>query len=230
MKWLLLILTILIVVLLLLVFTKIRVHFDYKRVHKNDIIHIKASAWYGLFHYTFKVPVIKKDDDSVAIVVKKEKGMKEETKKEGLDKITPEDLRDGLADMKTLLQHIVNFHRVIRHFLGKVQVIEFAWHSMVGTKNAAHTGVLTGACWALKGSIIGLLTTYFNFRIMPSYSITPDFQRWQANTAISCILQFRIGQAMVTGIKLLRYWKGGKPRFKSRKLAKLSGDSNKQSF
>ncbi|MGE7765145.1 DUF2953 domain-containing protein [Peribacillus sp. NPDC096540] len=230
MKWLLLILTILIVVLLLLVFTKIRVHIELKRVHKNDLIHIKVSAWYGLFHYTFKVPIIKKDDDLGSMVVKKEKGMKEETKKEEINKMTPENLQDGLADMKTLLQHIVDFHRVIRHFLGKVQVIEFAWHSIVGTKNAAHTGVITGGCWALKGSIIGLLTTYLNFKIMPSYSITPDFQRKQANTSISCILQFRIGQAMVTGIKLLRYWKGGRAKFKSKKLAKLSGDSNKQSF
>ncbi|MGE7758891.1 DUF2953 domain-containing protein [Peribacillus sp. NPDC097895] len=230
MKWLLLIMGILILVLLLLIFTKVRVYIDFKRVQKNDLIHIKLSAWYGLFHYTFKVPVIKMDDDSAAIVVKQEQGMKEEEKKEEMKKITPEDLRDEFADMKEILHHVVGFHRTVRHFTGKVQVKKFTWHSMVGAKNAAHTGMLTGVCWALKGSIIGLLTTYFNFRIMPSYSITPDFHRWQANTTISCILQFRIGQAMVTGIKLLRYWKGGKANFKSRKLAKLSGDSNKQSF
>ncbi|MDF9760172.1 MULTISPECIES: DUF2953 domain-containing protein [Peribacillus] len=230
MMWVLLIIGILILVLLILIFTKVRVYIDYKRVQTNDKIHIKLSAWYGLIHYTFKVPVIKKDDDSAAIVVKEEQEMNGKTEKEEKKKITPEDLRDGFADMKELLQHMVGFHRVVRQFTGKIQVKKFSWHSIVGTKNAAHTGVLTGACWALKGSIIGLLTTYFNFRIMPAYSITPDFQRWQANTSISCILQFRIGQAMVTGIKLLRYWKGGKPHFRSRKLAKLSGDSNKQSF
>ncbi|MFS0669701.1 DUF2953 domain-containing protein [Peribacillus frigoritolerans] len=230
MKWLLVIMGILILVLLIVIFTKVRVSIDYKRVQANDLIHIKLSAWYGLFHYTFKVPVIKMEDDSGTTVVKKEQEMNGKTNKEEKKKITAEDLRDGFADILETLQHIIGFHKIVRKFAGKIQVKKFTWHSKVGTKNAAHTGVLTGACWALKGSIIGLLTTYFNFRIMPSYSITPDFQRWQANTSISCILQFRIGQAMVTGIKLLRYWKGGKPHFKSSKLAKLSGDSNKQSL
>lgn len=230
MKWLLLIMGILILVLLIVVFTKVKLSIDYKRVQMNDLIHIKLSAWYGLFHYTFKVPVMKLEDDLVTVAVKEEQEMNGKINKEEKKKITAEDLRDGFADILEMLQHIIGFHKIVRQFAGKVQVKKFTWHSEVGTKNAAHTGVLTGACWALKGSIIGLLTTYFNFRIMPSYSISPDFQRWQANTSFSCILQFRIGQAMVTGIKLLRYWKGGKPHFKSRKLAKLSGDSNKQSF
>ncbi|KWW20060.1 hypothetical protein AS888_06480 [Peribacillus simplex] len=230
MKWLLLIAGCLILLLLLLMFTKIKVYIDLEHVHKNDQIQIKLSAWFGLFHYTFKVPVIKKDEGSAAITVKKEQGRKEESKKEETKKITPENLRDGFADLRTMIVHIVGFHRIVRQFTRKVKVKKFVWHSRVGTKNAAHTGMLTGACWALKGSIIGLLTSYLNFQIMPSYSVTPDFQRWQANTLISCILQFRIGQAMWTGIKLLRYWKGRKANFKSRNLARLSGDSNKQSF
>ncbi|MDQ7860905.1 hypothetical protein RCO48_07390 [Peribacillus frigoritolerans] len=58
MKWLLLIMGILILVLLIVVFTKVKVSIDYKRVQTNDLIHIKLSAWYGLFHYTLKVPVM----------------------------------------------------------------------------------------------------------------------------------------------------------------------------
>lgn len=82
MKWLLLIAGCLILLLLLLMFTKIKVYIDLKHVHKNDQIQIKLSAWFGLFHYTFKVPVIKKDEGSAAITVKKEQGRKEESKKE----------------------------------------------------------------------------------------------------------------------------------------------------
>ncbi|MGE7600877.1 DUF2953 domain-containing protein [Peribacillus sp. NPDC097675] len=230
MKWLLIIMAILLVVLLLLIFTKIKVHFSYKRVQKDDLIHMKMTAWFGLLHYTLKVPVIKKDDKSAALIVEKEKGMTDESKKESIEKVTAEDFLNGLSDIRTLIHHIVNLHRIIRNFLGKVQVKEFAWHSVVGTKNAAQTGILTGNCWALKGTIIGLLTTYLDFRIMPAYTITPDFYRRQAQTSFTCILEFRIGQAILTGIKLLRYWKGGKVSFKSKTLAKFTGDSNKQTM
>lgn len=230
MKWLFLISAVLIAVLLLLIFTKIRVHFSYKRVQKDDQIHMKMSAWYGLLHYTLKVPVIKKDAEATALIVDKEESMPNETKKESTEKITAEELLNGLSDLLTLIHHIVGLHRIIRNFLGKIQVKDFTWHSVVGTKYAAQTGILTGNCWILKGSIIGLLTTYLNFRVMPIYTITPDFYQKQANTSISCILEFRIGQAILTGIKLLRYWKGGKVSFKSKKLAKLTGDSNKQTM
>ncbi|MFJ7744381.1 DUF2953 domain-containing protein [Peribacillus sp. NPDC097295] len=230
MKWFLIIMAILIAVLFLLVFTKIRVHFSYKRVQKDDLIHMRMTAWFGLFHYIMKVPVIKKDDESASLIVEKETGMLDEQKKESTEKVTVENLLNGLSDMRTLIHHIVDLHRIIRNFLGKIQVKEFAWHSVVGTKNAAQTGILTGNCWALKGSIIGLLTTYLDFRVMPIYTITPDFYRKQANTSITCIAEFRIGQAILTGIKLLRYWKGGKVSFKSKTLAKFSGDSNQQSM
>ncbi|MFJ7678799.1 DUF2953 domain-containing protein [Peribacillus sp. NPDC097206] len=230
MKWIVMILAILIAVLLLLIFTKVRVHFTYKRIQKDDLIHMKMTAWHGLLHYTLKVPVIKKDDESTALIVEKETDTMNDTEKKSTAKLTPEEFMDGLSDMRALIHHIVDLHRIIRHFLGKVQVKEFAWHSVIGTKHAAQTGILTGNCWALKGSIIGLLTTYLNFRVMPSYTITPDFYRKQANTSIACILEFRVGQAILTGIKLLRYWKGGKVKFKSKKLAKLTGDSNNQSM
>ena len=230
MKWLFIILAILIAVLLLLIFTKIRVHFSYKRVQKDDLIHMKMTAWFGLLHYTLKIPVIKKDDESASLIVEKETGMKNEPKKESTEKVTTDELLNALSDMRTLLHHIVGLHRIIRNFLGEIQVKEFGWHSVVGTKNAAQTGILTGNCWALKGTIIGLLTTYLNFRVMPTYTITPDFYRKQVKTSITCILEFRIGQAILTGIKLLRYWKGGKVSFKSKTLAKFTGDSNKQTM
>lgn len=89
MKWLLLIIGILILVLLIVVFTNVRVYIDYKRIQTNDQIHIKLSAWYGLFHYTFKVPVIKMEDDSTAIVVKEEQEMTGKTEKEEKKKLQP---------------------------------------------------------------------------------------------------------------------------------------------
>ena len=132
--------------------------------------------------------------------------------------------------IKKIIKHIVGFHKIIRHFLKKVQVKQFEWNSRIGIGDAAHTGTLVGACWAIKGSIIGLLTTTLNFRVMPLITVTPDFQKERAETAILCILRFRIGQAILTGIKLLRYWKGSKAELLSDTLAKQTDNSNNQSM
>jgi hypothetical protein len=96
--------------------------------------------------------------------------------------------------------------------------------------DAAHTGVMVGGCWAIKGSIIGVLTNFLHFKVMPNLSITPDFQKQRVETSFSCILRFRVGQAIIAGIKLFRYWKGSKVKLISDPFAKRSDHSNKQSM
>ena len=56
--------------------------------------------------------------------------------------------------MKRMLEHVVGFHRIIRHFLKKVQVKQFEWHSRIGVGDAAHTGTLVGAFGQLKVQLL----------------------------------------------------------------------------
>ena len=76
----------------------------------------------------------------------------------------PEDLLNGFKDMEKLLKHVVSFHRIVRHFLKKVNVTQVEWHTIIGTGDAALTGMLTGAVWAVKGSIIGMISHYFKLQ------------------------------------------------------------------
>lgn len=230
MKWILWIFIVLLVLFLLIIITKIKVKIRYQHVRDNDELIIKLSAWFGLIRYTFDIPVINVDMDSAAVEVQANKGTSDQTKKEDKKEFSSEDLVHTFNTMKKIIQHIVGFHKIIRHFLKKVQVKQFEWNSRIGIGDAAHTGTLVGTCWAIKGSVIGLLTTTLNFRVMPLINITPDFQEQRAETAILCILRFRIGQAIMTGIKLLRYWKGSKAELFSDTLAKQKDNSNNQSM
>jgi Protein of unknown function (DUF2953) len=230
MKWLLWVLIVLIVVFVLVMVTKIKVKIRYQHIRDNDKFIVKLSAWFGLLRYTIHVPVMKVDADSASIKLKEKTGMSDQTKTEKNKRITPEDMIQTLKNIKHLLEHVVGFHKIIRHFLKKVQVKQFEWRSRIGMGNAAHTAVLVGSCWAIKGSIIGLLTAALHFRVMPVSSITPDFQEEKAETAIVCILRFRIGQAIVTGIKLLRYWKGSKVKWITSTFMKQKENSNNQSM
>ena len=230
MMWLLWILLGLLVIILLVLMTKIKVKIRFQHVHQNDELVIKCSAWFGLIHYTINIPVIRVDVESTSVKVKEKTGMSDQTKTETNKRFTPDDFIQSLKNMKYILEHVVDLQKIIRHFLKKIQVKQFRWRSMIGMGDAAHTGVIVGACWGIKGSIIGLLTNVLHFKEEPFFSITPDFQNQNAETAFSCILQFRIGQAIVTGIKLLRYWKGSKVRLITEPFAKQKDHSNKQSM
>ncbi len=230
MKWIMWILIFLLVLVMVILITKIKVKIRYQHIRENDEFIIKLSAWFGLLRYTIHVPVINVDLDSASIKLKENTGKSDQSKIEKDKRITPESIIDFMKNMQRLLEQVVGLHKIIRHFFKKVQVKQFEWHSRIGLGDAAHTGALVGACWAIKGSIIGLLTSTLHFRVRPLLTITPDFQENSADTTIICILRFRIGQAILTGIKLLRYWKGSKAKLITGSLVKQSGNSNNQSM
>ncbi|UII57977.1 DUF2953 domain-containing protein [Cytobacillus spongiae] len=231
MKWLLVVGIVLLVLLFILVLSKLKISVDYFHGQDNDHLHIVFKIWFGLIRYKIDVPVIKVDEDSPSIVVKEETeteaGTEGTTKKKDTKKFTPEELLKSFSDMNQLLKHVIGLHRIIRSFLGKVQITELEWHSVIGIGDAAYTGMLTGAFWAVKGSIIGALSHYMKLKKSPKLSITPHFQLPISQTRLTCMIQFRIGHAMLAGIKLVKFWKGGRPKFKSQPLSQLSNSKTK---
>ena len=119
-----------------------------------------------------------------------------------------------LSNTKEILQHVINMNVILRKFMKRVIVKHFEWHSLVGVGDAAHTGTITGALWTLKGSIIGMLSHFLRLKEMPTISVTPHFQLAIIQTRLTCIFQFRIGYAILAGLKLIKFWKGGRPNFK----------------
>lgn len=228
MKWIIWILMLLIVVFIIIMMTKVKVKIRYQHISNDDEFIMKLSAWFGLLHYTINVPVMNVDADSASIKIKKNTGMSDQNKTEKDTRITPEKVIRMIKNMKKIIEHVVGFHKIIRQFLKSVQVKQFEWHSNIGVGDAAHTATLIGTCWAIKGSLLGLLTTTLHFQVNPLLTITPDFKEQRAETAILCILRFRIGQAIMTGIKLLRYWKGSKAELIH--IVKPTDNSNNQSM
>jgi len=209
--------------------TKIKVMINYFHAQDNDSLKIEFKALFGLIKYKVEIPVIKIDDDSPSIVAKGklESGEEEKTKKKGALKFTPHDLIESFKDFKLLLEHVISLHKIIRRFLKKVKVTELEWNTLLGTGDAALTGMVTGAAWAVKGSIIGVISSYFKLLVIPQMIVQPHFQFAVAQTSFKCMLHFRIGHAMVAGIKLLKFWKGGRPQFKTKPLSALSNDKTK---
>ncbi|WP_318508009.1 DUF2953 domain-containing protein [Bacillus sp. T3] len=223
-KWLVIGLIVFLFLLILIIITKLTILVDYHHYKDDDQLDVKIKAWYGLITYKIAVPLIKIDDNSPALVFKEKVQMGEQKEVEKTNKFTAKDFIQGLNDTKQLLTHIISLHKIIRTFLRKVTIKEIQWHSMIGVGDVAATGTLTGALWSVKGGLIGILSNYMRLKEMPIMSITPSFQRPITQTKFQCMIQFRLGYAMLAGIKLVKFWKGGRPNFQSDHLRFLSKD------
>lgn len=194
---------------ILLLISKLHITISYSHIKDNDQLTIKFRLWF--FKYTINVPLIRVDQETNSIVVAKKKDKEEPESKQ----FTAHEILNSFKDTKEIFQHVVGLHRIVRNFLRKVSVNKLIWHSNFGIGDAALTGMLVGAGWAIKGSIVGLVSRYMRLKILPEMSITPLFLQVYSQTQIKCMISFRIGHAILAGIRIVKFWKGGKPALKN---------------
>ncbi|MFT8321674.1 MAG: DUF2953 domain-containing protein [Bacillus sp. (in: firmicutes)] len=204
----------LLLLFILICFIKLTVSVQYYHAKDNDDVSIEIKAL-GLIKYKKKIPLIKVDDNSPTLVVKEETEINDSAENKKTKQFSAEDLLDTFSNTRELLKHVISFHRIMRYFLSKVTIKQIEWYTIVGLGDAAHTGTISGAIWAVKGAIIGLISSYMKMKDLPKINIYPQFQRIQSETLFKCMIQFRIGNAMLAGIKIVKFWKGGFPKFKS---------------
>lgn len=216
--WIIIILMILFFILFLIFITKITIILDLQHIGNDDHLKIKLRAW-RYIRYTINIPLVKIDDEANLIIKKEQKAGTEESNrkvKETENKITPEEEVRALHDVKEILQHIIGLHKIVRRFLKKIKVKEFEWHSQIGIGDAAHTGMITGVAWSIKGGVVGLISSYMKLQTVPVMTISPAFNVFCSRTKLKCMIQFRIGQAIFAGIQFIKYWRGGRPHLKSK--------------
>jgi hypothetical protein len=216
----LIVLLLLLLLLTLIIFSKLTILVNYFHHNDNDDLKIEFKLWFGLIKYKINAPLIKIDDNSPSVIVKSNSQMgssstKEKNTEHNVTQVGKKDILTSLKKTKELLEQIVHLQVIARKFLKKITVKQIEWHSMIGVGDAAHTGTMTGALWALKGGMIGIVSHYFILKEMPNITVTPHFQLAIIQTRFSCIFQFRIGHAILAGFKLMKFWKGGHSHFKT---------------
>lgn len=209
----------LLLLFLFFIFSKLTIIVNYQHHNDDDDLRIVFSIWFGLIKYKINVPLIKIDENSPSIVVKSHSHMGAKTTENpehNVKQITKKDVMTKFRNAKVLLEKVIHLHVIVRKFLRKVSIKKLEWHTFIGLGDAAYTGMAAGGLWTIKGGIIGLLSHYLNLQAMPQLSITPHFQAAVIQTRLTCIFRFRIGHAILAGLKLIKFWKGGKPNFENK--------------
>ncbi len=170
MKWVLIACILLFLLVFAIILTKLKVSIHYSHYQDDDTLKIEFKAWFGLIKYKINIPLIKVDDNSPTIVIKEEvqSGRTEKQKKKDAKQFSVEDMLNSIRDMKAILEHVVSLHRIIRNFFKKSKCNKAGMAYSHGVGDAALTGMLTGALWTIKGSVIGMISHYFRLLENPS--------------------------------------------------------------
>lgn len=193
---------------------KLRIKVDILHNEENNHIKIKMMVLFGLISYTYNVPFVKVDEENLSLVVKSEteagSSAEKTTTSEQKTRITPHDVMEKVRQAKEFLEHVVNLRGIMKRFINSITIHKLEWNSSFGLGDAAQTGMATGVLWSLKGSIVGILAHYMRLKTKPVLAITPHFLENVVRTKVICIFSFRIGHAILGGLRVVKYWKSTK--------------------
>ncbi|MBB5324483.1 hypothetical protein HNQ34_001580 [Anoxybacillus tepidamans] len=195
---------------------KLSITIFFQHAQDDDECRITTKALFGLVRYTVRIPLIKIDKQSPGIVVAHKETVKNVSESSlKRTKYNPREIIHSFKEAKEFAQHVVHLHVIVRKFLSHVSVTKLEWQSKIGTGDAAETGMIVGIGWSLKYGLAALISKYMSLKTVPFLSITPSFQQAVSETKFICMIHFRIGHAMIAGMRIVKYWRGNRLKMKS---------------
>lgn len=197
----LLILGLMILLFALIFFTRLRLLISYQRIREEDHCVIEVTTWFGLIRFKYEVPVIKLLSGKIKVEGEVETNAQKDQPSDQF--MTDETVKKWADRYQTAVNHVHNFYPTLRDFLKHLQCKEITWHTRIGIGDAAATGTLTGIVWSVKSIILASVTRYVTLRAFPRISVQPEWNGVGVRTQFRCIISFRVGHAIVAGIRIL---------------------------
>ena len=195
----------------IIMFTSVIVEFQILKDKTNDKIIIHIKALFGLIQYRFEIPLldlIHNKKGKLALEVDEEvKGEQSEDllqeKKQLFNLFQMQEIQDRIAQLYNQYFDIANYIRK------KILLRKLEWETEFGTGDAAITGILSGILWGIKGNLFTILKIHLRSHKI-SFNIIPYFDKELFKTYVHCIIQLKIGHAIIASIKTLYlYFKRG---------------------
>lgn len=195
-------LSVLALFIIVLILSRLKITVQYVHENKKDYLTVRIVALFGLVSKTFVLPETFVDKEAEDTLKEERQEVEQKEKSSFLKK-----LKADAQVMEDWMRFFLESKHVLRGFLKKMIVHELFWNSTIGAGDAAMTGKLTGAAWSLKGIVPMLAYQFLTVRCQPLIHLESVFNRRIVQTEFRCIFSFRVGDAILTAIQLLRYWK-----------------------
>ncbi|MFY0545716.1 DUF2953 domain-containing protein [Brevibacillus sp. H7] len=191
--------------LLLLYITPVRISIYYGRIGDHDHLVVEVSAWFRLIRWKRELPVLRLGISRAGpeLEAKVENGSKPSKTKESIHDITGRQVKKLTASYQDLLERVTDLEPILRQMMKHIRCTRFEWHTSLGLGEAAATGTLTGIAYGIKSVIIAAFSHFLSLRAVPAISVQPDWNNLLVRTRLRCILHFRLGHAMIAGVRIL---------------------------
>ena len=174
------------------------------RVKDDDIISIRVKTLYGIVNLRFEVPFLDIEFVNNKLRLKYRAKVESGKKNKLLTKLSKIFTADDFNNMKRFFHHDPVFFETMKSYWSKRLIIDdFSFIFKYGTRDAAFTALIYGALWAIVGSVLAILNNNLRFNTK-DIVITPYFDRETVNIEFSCIIKFKFGDIINTGIMLFR--------------------------
>jgi hypothetical protein len=209
-----------IVVLLLFLFMlammKLSVTIFFQHAQDDDEWKITFRTLFGIVRYTVHIPLVKVETTSPGIVIAHKKSMGNTTNsKEKRSKYTPKEIMNIFRKAREFTERVVHLNDIMKNFFRHVSITKFEWQTKIGTGDAAATGMIVGLGWSLKYSVLAVCSKYMKLKTTPMITIIPSFHQAVSETKFICMIHFRIGHAMLAGIRVIKHWRGSLSEIKT---------------
>ncbi len=158
---------------------------NYLRENKDDLLTLELRSVWGLIGLAYEVPVIEKKKGRFR-AYSRVKFKKSTLREKSTEKDTSVNINYFLERIIQALNKIKTMRKnskiitVIAGFLKKrVRCKTFYWSTSFGLKDAAETGVMSGAMWSVKGTTAAMAQRFFIFAkgCSPEMRVSPDFNK-----------------------------------------------------
>lgn len=182
----------------------IKIKFKTSRVKDDDIIIIRVKTLYGVVNMKFEVPFLDITFINNKLGLKYKARVESNKTNKIWKKISKIFTIDDFNNIKRFFHHDpVFFQKMIDYWSSKLIIKDFSFILKYGTNDAAFTALLYGVVWAILGSVLALLNNNLRFSTK-DIIITPYFDNETINIEFSCIIKFKFGDIINTGIMLFR--------------------------
>ncbi|ALS27718.1 hypothetical protein IJ21_23210 [Paenibacillus sp. 32O-W] len=183
------------------------------RIQENDDLELRVKALFGLIRMQWKLPDIRLGSSEIEYErIRKSEGLASSQVRDARMELDRQKVKKSIERYQLMLRQIHNLTGWTLRLLSKVRLVEWKWHTAVGTGDAMWTALATGSIWTIQSSVIGFLSHIVRLQTKPSMEVQPDYSRAHFSTQWSCIAKISFGYAILAGLQLvfrLKNVKGG---------------------
>lgn len=204
MKLFLIILFVATAFMLLLCLMPVKIKFKLLRKENDDYIRMRVYTLYGLIHHTFELPSL----DIVFVNNRPALKYKAKLEKSKTNKLLKSVSKifsvDDFNNIKKYFRHdSILLRQLYAYWSKKLLIRDFGLRLQYGLEDAALAAVLYGMGWTLLGTLVSAAENNFNFTTK-ELVIEPAFDRQLFAIEFSCIIKFKFGNIINTGIMVLK--------------------------